>query len=470
MRRRSKGFTLTELLTALVIHSFFILVLGGTFYTLISFGSRSQQVMTARERGQRVVNYIGSRIGRAGLGMWKLESSKKIREALAPMTASGYAFDSSNLSNRNASYHLANLTLPVVITYESSDNIIKDYIAGEILSKDNKIYGNVLTVLYAQRDIENANLVVSQAGITLPENISDTEAETILEDFFTQIDSNDTFWTDLFTNICVAVHSPEYKECIKIYEDSKDHGAEILDAAKYTLTAKYGTDAKSKITDIANDDNVVKYVSGYTYRYKFLYNRDGSYGEFYYSAFGEGEENIVSVTSNDMRAWGVSRGTGVPFTVDKYSASEKLLVKIKPSPESMDNELNYVPNADELLYLRCTRVYTSEPTDYEENNGMNFRSCRIRELKDAKWGTNQSGQQAYQGGVLELYMELDTLTNIFSLYVLSTGGIDNMVHKRPSYEDWPENARWKDDYANHVVYISKGTWKLNNLPKDFDWN
>ena len=46
----------------------------------------------------------------------------------------------------------------------------------------------------------------------------------------------------------------------------------------------------------------------------------------------------------------------------------------------------------------------------------------------------------------------------------------------PSERNYPVYARDKSDYKYQVVYVSKGTWKLNNLHKgsdgeiDFTWN
>lgn len=42
-----------------------------------------------------------------------------------------------------------------------------------------------------------------------------------------------------------------------------------------------------------------------------------------------------------------------------------------------------------------------------------------------------------------------------------------MTHDRPV--DWPKTANWLDDFKYHVTYVSKGTWKLHNMPDDFYW-
>ncbi|MBR0095372.1 MAG: prepilin-type N-terminal cleavage/methylation domain-containing protein, partial [Synergistaceae bacterium] len=83
--RRSKGFSLIELMTAMVVYGIFLVMLAGSFYALTSFATRSQQVLLARERGRKVIDYIDQRIRTAGLGMWDLENYKQVHAALKPL-------------------------------------------------------------------------------------------------------------------------------------------------------------------------------------------------------------------------------------------------------------------------------------------------------------------------------------------------------------------------------------------------
>ena len=126
-----------------------------------------------------------------------------------------------------------------------------------------------------------------------------------------------------------------------------------------------------------------------------------------------------------------------------------------------------------MLYLKSVRVYAAEPSDYDKNHGQQERNLKVQKLDGEAW----SNSEPYQQGILEIYAELDAREdekgrpkNILSVWVLSSGGKDNMTHERPAYSDWPETARWEDDYKYYVTYVSKGTWKLNNLPEDFTWN
>ena len=465
MNRCSKGFTLTELLTALVIHSFFILMLGGTFYTLISFGSRSQMTMTARERGQRVINYIDSRVRNTGLGMWNLESSSEIRQYLAPLTANNKVFSRSDL------------TFPVTITnYYNTDKIDGDITTKDKIThktEDKKIIcGNVLTLLYAQRETRtlsnNDTPILNVKPYCIDVEYNSSNAAEKLKELINQLDS-DEFWTLFFTERCTSVMfnkegAPETKNSLTVYDKYKNEGYSILKAAADTLK-RYNPNAGTQIDLVANYEKTINYVSAYPIKYKYLYEREGSYGEFYYSYFGEDKKNNTSVKSYDIRAWGVSRGAGAPFTVDKYS--DKKFAKIR----SMSNDVK-IPAGDELIYLRGVKIFTEGPGENDPDKEINLK---IRKL------TNEWGQRApYQSGILEIYAELDTTKSVLTVWVLSSGGRDNITHNKPA--DWPDSARWREigdnnDFKYFVTYVSKGTWKLNNLHKnsstgeiDFKWN
>ena len=141
-----------------------------------------------------------------------------------------------------------------------------------------------------------------------------------------------------------------------------------------------------------------------------------------------------------------------------------------------------IPNAGELLYLRRQTMFVRlHPDD-------NDRQFTYLELSSD--GTSWSNYKYQEKGILEIYMTLDTTTNIFTLYVLASGG-DNPSGDTKRPEAWPNKANprpdGKDDddeitdeeaakawdsseYCNHVVYVARKSWKLNNIPEGFRWN
>ena len=476
MNRRSKGFTLTELLTALVIHSFFILMLGGTFYTLISFGSRSQMLMTARERGQRVLNYIDSRVRRVGLGMWKLKSSSEFRDSLKKLTQGDKAF-----------YHkdLKNITLPVIIMHDYQDNIATNGVnIEEINSYDNILHGNVLTLLYAEREHDNEKnltLTINNGGYAtisddklnkLPDN-----ATVLTDTIFQQIQQKinglysgmtvdeignkalEGFWQDFFDyglttakksfdiNIYNSVSGNPYQSLLKsifdMYNVAENNFSAQSEPLKNMLKdlLKYVT--KPALEQFINPViSVLEEYSAPEFVHEFLSGKK----EYSNSGFKDGDNSDY-----DIRSYGVMRGTGLPIHVleDRLETRGKIC------------------SGDELLYLKSVRVFADEPRTTDPNKERNLK---VQKLNDVKWGTNNSSANPYQQGILELYAELYQKENILSVWVLSTGGRDNMTHECP--KDWP--GRWREkgdnnDYKYFVTYVSKGTWKLNNLPEDFTW-
>ncbi len=508
MNRRSRGFTLTELLTALVIHSFFILMLGGIFYTLISFGSRSQMTMTARERGQRVINYIDSRVRRAGLGMWKLEKSSEIRGALAPLTEGNVAKKGFNNNDKTV------ITLPVIVTYDDQDEIATDGLYNDkIKSEDNIVRGNVLTLLYAERETDKIFIIKnggyakmpSETLTTLPDNakklkgifqtiqnaiyeyyasiLSDKPIETIQSDEKQTIiqETFDEFWKKFLTtgitsaskkfdiNVYNSIPNNQYEALLKsffnmygVLEDlnsSDDGQSNALKSMFKDLITYINTHDETNIF-IPQITSILKPYSTFDPEFSHIflteeYNDSGKvkkYKEYPGSQFEEAAKNDKGQT-DDLRSYAVLRGTGSPVIVNKTSLN---LISCDP-----------VLSGDELLYLKSVRVFAMNPTDYDKKHGQQLRNLKVQKLDGKDWGD----VNPYQQGILEIYAELNTTESILTVWVLSTGGRDNMTHEKPA--DWP--GRWREegdnnDYKYFVTYVSKGTWKLNNLPENFTWD
>lgn len=348
--KRSRAFILTELLTGMMLQAWFLLVLCTAFYMMLSFYTRTQQVLTARDRGQRVIAYFDHRMRGAGLGMWRCNTSKDVREALWPLTD-----PSKNLVLSNK-----NLALPVAVTYldqytfdnnnNDFNNAPKNIITNSL---GNQTYcGNILTLLYAERD--------------------------------TSIKTGSDRMNLVF---------------------SSDKPVELGSGAK---------NGKFKLVD----DSIIMNKS--------KLNTD--------------------IYSNTIPAnpYAVTRSIGIPFQVKDIKQYTFVMSFTGINIPSVD-----VLPMDELLYLKCVRVFV-------EGSGVdsNFKYQNLT----SKW----SDKIPHEKGILEIYMELDTVTKIFDLYVLSTGGEDKSV-TRTKPENWPDNARWKDEYLNHALYVSHASWKLHNL-------
>lgn len=121
---------------------------------------------------------------------------------------------------------------------------------------------------------------------------------------------------------------------------------------------------------------------------------------------------------------------------------------------------------DELMYLNCERMFVHNDNARHERN---FAYSAItgydsNKMDDARFFGPEYNHEKI---ILEIYMELDTNTKIFKLYVLS-GSDYNASLKTPKPDIWPA-AFWKPEFAHHIVHVSLASWKLHNLePLDYN--
>ena len=134
-----------------------------------------------------------------------------------------------------------------------------------------------------------------------------------------------------------------------------------------------------------------------------------------------------------------------------------------------------IPAATELMYLKFIQMFVHDAGDGE---GRQFAFIELDTSRYNGWSITHNQEI----GILEIYMTLDTTNKLFTLYVLASGGEDRGV-SNPRPETWPQEAEptaehWgvklseEQDYSNyphHIVYVSRASWKLNNL-EGFTWN
>lgn len=337
--KRSKAFILVEILTGMVLQASFIIALCTSFYLMLSFYTRTQQTLSARQKAERVIAYVDARIKNAGLGLRKCSNSEEIREALSQIDA--LFKDDSNTYQK--------FTFPVAVTsgnwkYKSPE--------------DDKFKGNRLTLLYAQR-ASDLQLIIR------------------------------------------TIESP--------------------DKSGYN----YSIDIKAVTNELC------------------LVAKKDKYGNktFYDSKFPE------KSSETSLKSYTVMAGTGVPLYLNKSDDTGTFTLVDKTSRSSTD-----VYPGDELLYLKCERMFVDDTSFY------------FQEFNDALWGNKISSEL----GILEMYFELDTSKNILDMYVLASGGINDSGNtQKPS--SW--HGTWKSEYAKHIIYMSCASWKLKNISFTGDkWN
>lgn len=173
---------------------------------------------------------------------------------------------------------------------------------------------------------------------------------------------------------------------------------------------------------------------------------------------------VLDTHKHNIENYAVAEAVGVPMFLHSISGTT---LTLRTADETV------IPAATELMYLKFIQIFVQE-----DGEG---RQLAFNELKyDSSDGWDKKYNQ--EKNILEIYMTLDHDTNIFTLYVLAQGGYDASVNNpRPSA--WPKEANPKGDdddkaktawlahdYSHYTVYVSRASWKLNNIPPNFDWS
>ncbi|MBQ4430281.1 MAG: hypothetical protein II877_02170, partial [Synergistaceae bacterium] len=148
--KRSRAFILSEQLMTIILQTGFLLVLCMSFYMLTTFYTQTQQIMTARNHAERVISFVDNKIRYAGLGLWRCKSPEEIGNRLHNVKMLSWT---ANSSGNNA------YKLPISVC-ENDDSMLNNYIPPKGQAQDT---GNVLTLLYAQRDLSSGGSEVISA-------------------------------------------------------------------------------------------------------------------------------------------------------------------------------------------------------------------------------------------------------------------------------------------------------------------
>ena len=259
--KRFKAFTLTEILTGTMLQAGFVIVLMGAFYMLVNFQAASTKLITAREKGQRVLAYIENRVIHAGLGLHKCGSSKAIRESFAE----GLTREHDSTSTHRALY---GITLPVAVTSSSttSDSEAWKTIHTEVDAKNSNIYiGDVLTVLYARPDTDPSRVLIIDNDGAVKTISGDVKCKFVMNDSSYKIatDSESDGGTKL------KYYASDEEDNLRSYKVTASSGAPLYisrfnNGKDFDLTTKFTGDS----IDIASGSELLylecekMYVSG----------------------------------------------------------------------------------------------------------------------------------------------------------------------------------------------------------------
>lgn len=187
---------------------------------------------------------------------------------------------------------------------------------------------------------------------------------------------------------------------------------------------------------------------------------------------GTGNETSIfqnSISFNDntnntiQRYFSVAEGVGLPLStgITENDAKFKKASLSYTNISSAPNPVKTVYAGSELLHLNGERMFVVKDKNTPEESSFAFAFSG-----DSKW----NGPYYHVAGILDIYMELRAPTNgtkTFDLYVLSTGGKDSSRTTTQPPATWP--GAFSSKYASQVMYVSRASWELNNIPKNFEF-
>ena len=373
---RRKAFLLTEQLMTILLQAGFILALVTAFYLMLNFYMKTQQVLTARNRAERVIQFVDDKVRHVGLGLWQCDGASDIRSHLNKIPVL-----------QGDSQHAYNL--PVSIA-DNNGTMNEEFIPKKSAAQTE---GNVLTLLYAEGLMPDSDALTSE------------ELKELLENKF---------------------------EIITL----------ISESASFTWDGAESS-AVAKIIDTKEDNQKnLKYI-----KHSFDFDK----------------------TKANINNYAVMVSLGLPIYLHALSGNDLTVGLFGSEAETVT-----IPAASELLALRCLQMYVRSDEDDRQ-----FVWRELTEKGDAwkevgkKVDNSEYGLQ--EDNILEIYAKLDPATNILTLHVLASGG-KNTDSDTPRPDAWPKEAEPKgssdedartawleSDYKDHVVYVARKSWKLNNL-------
>lgn len=269
-----------------------------------------------------------------------------------------------------------------------------------------------------------------------------------------------------------------YKLPVSLKWDTKDTDEDIpLQSNAQTLGSVLTLLYAQRDSSAGGDYEVISAFKSATTLTPYKYS-NGAYAGFVYGTaplLDNSSKNInllnksslfkLNDTEGNIKSYAVMESFGYPIHLyGSANSSTGLTVRVYGVPESGIE----LPPAGELMGLDCMQMFVH---GIDAGEGRQFA---YRELQEGGSAWDKTYNQ--EKGILDIYMERDNDSNTFTLWVLASGGYDESLNnKRP--ETWPDNAHPTESewgtgdystYPHHIVYVSRASWKLNNL-EGFSW-
>ena len=147
---------------------------------------------------------------------------------------------------------------------------------------------------------------------------------------------------------------------------------------------------------------------------------------------------LPTAAKNDLRSWVTFPLMRMPVHA-VYLAGELTVRMADDSGRSAT-----LHPFDEMHYIRAARFYVQDEVMYSEELRTSWTNIETR-----------------LEGVLEMWFEWTPSKKLLEAWILTTGGRSFRRTAKPG--DWPSEAPWRDEFENHDVVVTKGSWFLKNM-------
>lgn len=144
----------------------------------------------------------------------------------------------------------------------------------------------------------------------------------------------------------------------------------------------------------------------------------------------------------DLRSWFSLPMAGYPVHLGARNGKDLSLQLADDLPDPVT-----IPPLSELFLLRCERFRV-------QNNILYFQEMR------SDW--YPPNFQPRENGVLALWLEWRPASRILDLWVLTSGG-PAVFGPSAKPASWPDDAPWRAEFSNHELYVSRASWRSENL-------
>jgi prepilin-type N-terminal cleavage/methylation domain-containing protein len=155
------------------------------------------------------------------------------------------------------------------------------------------------------------------------------------------------------------------------------------------------------------------------------------------------ESGFKANVSIDLRSWCALPLIGMPLLISSRTTAAISLSLAAGVSSPIDD----IPPVNEMMCLCCDRFRVRDDV---------FRFQRMYD----DW--SPPAFYPREDGVLSMWVEWRPTNGTFDIWVLASGGPAVFGTSTRPFE-WPDGAPWLDEFAAHELYVSRASWRLENV-------